>query len=151
MQSLPGENPPEHEVPYLESPGVDVAAMVPPQRLLVSCRPKRGLPTAFLPQHEIHPPDGVLTCLIEHQDPRGAMLDLVWENRFSSVDEEEWRLSRWLGHGDADGPLHILEFVEPAPAAALELLLEGPCLEPLRTLALVHSAWPLLLGCGIEA
>ena len=28
MQSLPGENPPEHEVPYLESSGADVATVV---------------------------------------------------------------------------------------------------------------------------
>ena len=30
MQPLPGENPSEHEVSYLKSPGADVAAMVSP-------------------------------------------------------------------------------------------------------------------------
>ena len=59
---------------------------------------------AFLPQHEIHPPRGVLTCLVKRQDPRGAMLDLVWENRFSSIDEEERGFVDWLGCGGADGP-----------------------------------------------
>ena len=58
----------------------------------------------FLPQHEIHPPHGVLPRFIKRQDPRGAMLDLVWENRFSSVDEEEWGFTGRLGRGGADGP-----------------------------------------------
>ena len=34
----------------------------------------------------------------------------------------------------------------PAPAVGLELLLEGPGLEPLRTSALARSACPLLRG-----
>ena len=43
---------------------------------------------AFLPQHEVHPPCGVLLCLIKRQDPCGAMLDLVREDCFSSVHEK---------------------------------------------------------------
>ena len=57
------------------------------------------------------------------------MLDLVWENPFSSIDEEEWCLAYQLGRGGADGSHHGLELVEPAPTVGLELLLEGPCLE----------------------
>ena len=57
------------------------------------------------------------------------MIDLVRENRFCSVDEEERRFSCWLGRGGADGPQHRLQLIEPAPAAGLELLVEGPCLE----------------------
>ena len=89
---------------------------------------------AFLPQHEIHPPRGVLLRFVECQDPRGAMFDIVKENRFCSVDEEEWGLTRWLGGGGADGPQHGLELVVPAPAVGLELLLEGPGLEALQDL-----------------
>ena len=74
---------------------------------------------AFLPQHEIHPLRGVLLCFIEHQDSCGAMLDLVRKDCFSSVDEEEWSLARWLGRGGAYGPQHGLELVVPAPAAGL--------------------------------
>ena len=84
---------------------------------------------ALLPQHEVHPPHGVLLRPIKHQDPRGVMLDLVRENRFCFVDEEERCFSCWLGRGGADGPHHRLQLVDPAPAAGLELLLEGPCLE----------------------
>ena len=54
------------------------------------------------------------------------MPDLVRENRFCPVDEEERSLARRLGRGGADGPQHGLELVVPAPAAGLELLLEGP-------------------------
>ena len=57
------------------------------------------------------------------------MLDLVRENRFSSVDEEGWSLARWLGGGGADEPHHGLGLIVPAPAAGLEFLLEGPSLE----------------------
>ena len=35
-----------------------------------------------------------------------------------------------LRGGGADGPQHGLELVVPAPATGLELLLEGPSLEP---------------------
>ena len=58
------------------------------------------------------------------------MPDLVREDRFCSVDEEEWGLARWLGGSGADGPQHRLELVVPAPATGLELLLEGPGLKP---------------------
>ena len=44
MQPLPGENPSEHEVPYLKSSGADVAAVVSPQCLLVS----RGSAVKFI-------------------------------------------------------------------------------------------------------
>ena len=57
------------------------------------------------------------------------MLDLVRENCFCTVDEEERGLARWLGGGGEDGPQHRLELVVPAPSAGLELLLEGPGLE----------------------
>ena len=53
----------------------------------------------------------------------------VRENSFSFVDEEERGLADRLGCGGADGPQHGLELIEPTPAASLELLLEGPCLE----------------------
>ena len=76
VQPLPGENPSEHEIPYLKSSGADVAAVVSSQRLLIPRRSQHGFSTAFLPQHEIHPPHGVLLRLIERQDPHGAMLDL---------------------------------------------------------------------------
>ena len=79
------------------------------------------------------------------------MLDLMREDRFCSVDEEERGLACWLGAGGADGPQHRLELVVPAPAAGLELLLEGPGLEAPQDLALARSAWPLLLGCATEA
>ena len=57
------------------------------------------------------------------------MLDLVRKDRYGAVDKEEWGLARWLGGGGADGPQHGLELIVPAPAAGLELLLEGPGLE----------------------
>ena len=57
------------------------------------------------------------------------MPDLVRENRFCSIDEEERGLTCWLGGGGANGPHHGLELVVPAPAAGLELRLEGPSLE----------------------
>ena len=109
------------------------------------------LRTTSLPLHEIHPPHGVLLRFIERQDPRGVMPDLMREDGFSSVDEEEWSLARWLGGGGADGPQHGLELVVPAPAAGFELLLKVLVLRPLRTSALARSAWPLLLGCATKA
>ena len=89
MQSLHGEDPLEHEVPYLESSGADVAAVVSPECLLVPCRSQRSFSTTLLPQHEVRPPHGVLQRLIERQDPRGTTPDLVREDRFGSVDQEE--------------------------------------------------------------
>ena len=129
MQPFPGEDPPQDWVTRLECPGADVAAVVSPQRLLVPCRPQRSFTTAFLPQHEIHPPHGVLQRFIERQNLRGAMLDFMREDCFVSVDKEEWGLARWLGTCGADGPQHGLELVVPAPATGLQLLLEGPGLE----------------------
>ena len=99
------------------------------QRLLVPRCSEQGLTAAFLPQHEIHPPRGVLLRFVERQDPRGAMLDLVRENRFCSIDKVERCFSCWLGRGGVDGPQHRLQLVETVPAAGLELLLEGAGLE----------------------
>ena len=77
VQPFPGEDPPQDEVARLERPGVDVAAVVSPQRLLVPCRPWCGFAATLLPQYEVHPPRGVLLRFIKCQDPCGAMLDLV--------------------------------------------------------------------------
>ena len=57
------------------------------------------------------------------------MLDLTRKDCFSSVDEEERSIARWLGSGGADGPQHGLELVMPTPAVGLQVLLEGPGLE----------------------
>ena len=83
----------------------------------------------FLPQHEVHPPRGILLRLIKRQDPCGAMLDLVREDCFCSIDQEERGLSSRLGRGGADGPQYRLELVVPAPTSGFELLLEGPGFE----------------------
>ena len=77
VQPLPGENPSEHEVPYLKSSGADVAAVVSSQRLLIPCRSQCSFSMVFLPQHEIRPPHGVLLRLVERQDPCGATPDLI--------------------------------------------------------------------------
>ena len=71
---------------------------------------------AFLPQHKVHP-------------LRGTVLGLVREDRLGSIDEEERSLAGRLSRGGVDGPQHGLEIIEAAPAACLELLLEGPRLE----------------------
>ena len=76
------------------------------------------------------------------------MPNLVWENRFCSVDEEEWGLARWLGGGGADGPQHGLELVVPAPAAGLLLLLEGPGLEAPQDLCV--GAFGLSIAPGVR-
>ena len=91
-------------MPGLEGPRADAAAVVSPHRLLVPCRPQCGFATSFLPQHEVHPPRGVLLRFIKCQDPRGEMPELMWENHFYSVDEEEWGLACRIGGGGADGP-----------------------------------------------
>ena len=101
----------------------------------------------FLPQHEVHTPRGVLLRFVERQDPCGAMLDLVRKDCFGSVDEEEWSLARWLGSGGADGLQHGLELVVPAPAAGLELLLEGPGLEAPQGLCV--GAFGLAIAPGV--
>ena len=75
------------------------------------------------------------------------MLDLVREDCFSSVDEEEWSLTRWLGGGGPDGPQYGLELVMPAPAAGLQLLLEGPGLEAPQDLRV--SAFSLTITPGV--
>ena len=75
------------------------------------------------------------------------MPDLMRENRFCSVDEEEWGLARWLGGGGADGRQHRLELVVPAPAAGLELLLEGPGLEASEDLRV--GAFGLAIAPGV--
>ena len=83
----------------------------------------------LLPQQEVRPPHGVLLRFVERQDPRGTTSDLMRENSLSSVDKEERGLASWLGHGRADRSHHELELIVPAPAAGLQLLLEGPGLE----------------------
>ena len=75
------------------------------------------------------------------------MLYLMREGRFSSVDEKEWGLARWLGGGGSDGPLHRLEPVVPAPAAGLQLLLEGPGLEAPQDLRV--STFGLTIAPGV--
>ena len=129
MQSLPGEDPPEHEVPYLEGSGEDVAAVVSPECLLVPCRSQRSFLTMLLPQREVRPPHGILQRLIERQDPRGSTSDLMREDRFGSVNQEEGGLPSRLGRGCADGPQHGLKLVVPTSAAGLQLLLKRPGLE----------------------
>ena len=79
------------------------------------------------------------------------MLDLVRENRFCSVDEEERGLACWLGGGGADGPQHGLELVVPTPVIGPELLLEGPGLQASQDLRVGAFSLPLLRGCSTEA
>src|SRR3954469_25736184 len=143
VQSLPGDNPPEHEVSYLESSGADVAAVISSQCLLVPCRSQRGFSAAFLPQHEVHPPHGVLLRLVERQDPCGATPDLVRKDCFGSIDQEERGLPGRLGRGCADGPQHGLELVVPTPAAGLQLLLECPGLEASQDLRVGSFGLPI--------
>src|SRR4051812_25767570 len=57
------------------------------------------------------------------------MSDLVREDFFGSVDQEEWGLPCWFGRGRADGPQHGLELIVPTSAARLQLLLECTCIE----------------------
>src|SRR3954462_1755807 len=111
------------------SSGADVAAVISSQCLLVPRRSQRGFSATFLPQHEVHPPHGVLLRLVERQDPCGATSDLMREDHFGSVDQEEWSLSSRLGRGCADGPQHRLKLIVPTSAAGLQLLLERPGLE----------------------
>ena len=75
------------------------------------------------------------------------MLDLVRKDCFSSVDEEERSLARRLGCGGADGPHHGLELIVPAPAAGLQLLLEGPGLEAPQDLRV--GAFDLTIAPGV--
>ena len=75
------------------------------------------------------------------------MRDLMWENRFSSIDEEEWSFASWLGEGGADGPQYGLELIMLAPAAGLELLLEGPGLEASQDLCV--GALGLAIAPGV--
>ena len=88
----------------------------------------------FLPWHEVHPPHGVLLCFVESQDPRGAMPDLVREDCLCSINEEERGFAGRLGGDSADRPQHRLELIVPAPAAGLQLLLEGPGFEAFQDL-----------------
>src|SRR3954462_1691042 len=111
------------------SSGADVAAVISSQCLLVPRRSQRGFSATFLPQHEVHPPHGVLLRLVERQDPCGATSDLVREDCFGSVDQEERGLSSRLSCGCADGPQHGLKLIVPTSAAGLQLLLERPGLE----------------------
>ena len=85
--------------------------------------------TGLLPKHEVCPSRGILTLLVECQDPQGPVLDLMWEDGFGSVDKEEWGLAGGLSHGGADGPQHGLELIDPTPATSFKLLLEAHCLE----------------------
>src|SRR3954467_9234133 len=57
------------------------------------------------------------------------MFDLVREDCFGSIDQEERGLPSRLARGCADGPQHGLELVVPTSAAGLQLLLECPGLE----------------------
>ena len=75
------------------------------------------------------------------------MLDLVRKDRFNSVDEEEWSLSRWLGGGGLDGPQYRLELVVPAPATGLQLILEGSGLEAPQDLRV--STFGLTIAPGV--
>ena len=105
----------------------------------------------FLPQHKIHPPHGVLLRFVEHQDPRGAMFELVREDCFGSVDEEERSLARWFGGSGADGPQHRLELVVPAHAVGLQLLLEGPGLEAPQDLSVGTLSLTIAPGVGHQS
>ena len=100
----------------------------------------------FLHQHEIRPPHGVLLRLVERQDPCGMMSDLVSEDRFSSIDQEEWGLASWLGRGRADGPQHGLKLIVPTSAAGLQLLLECPGLEASQDLRVGPLSLDVALG-----
>ena len=130
---------------------MDVVAVVAPQRLLVPRSSERALASAFLPQQEVHLPRGVLTCLVECQDPRGAMPDLVREDRLYSVDEEERGLaSRLVAVVRMDHNMDWSSSYQPLPQAS-SLFLKVLILRPFRTSALARSAWPLFLGCATEA
>ena len=56
VEPFPGEHPPQDEVPHLERPRADAAAVVPPQRLLVPRSSERSLAMSFLPQHKVLSP-----------------------------------------------------------------------------------------------
>ena len=75
------------------------------------------------------------------------MLDLVREDCFSFVDNEERSLARRLGGGGADGPQHRLELIVLALAAGLKLPLEGPSLEASEDLCV--GAFGLTIAPGV--
>ena len=68
------------------------------------------------------------------------------EDCFCSIDEEERGFARWLGGGGVDRPQHRLELVVPAPAAGLQLLLEGPGFEAFQDLCIGAFSLAVTLG-----
>ena len=79
--------------------------------------------------------------MCQHTDP-GMTLKHIYFGPFGSG-----RYS-WLGGGGADGPQHGLELVVPAPAAGLQLLLEGPGLESPQDLHI--GAFVLAVAPGVR-
>ena len=71
--------------------------MVAPQCLLVLSSADGDLAAHFLEEERIFFLQVSLVCLVEGEDPRGALLELGGEDRFRPVDQKEGCLAGWLG------------------------------------------------------
>src|SRR4051812_27158710 len=79
-------NAPKNKVALLETPGLDLAAMVAMQGLLVSSSSYRGLETSFLKEQRVLLPQLLLLELIISEHSRRSVYEFRGDNCFCSID-----------------------------------------------------------------
>jgi hypothetical protein len=111
VKALAREYPPEHQVPDLQSPSLNVATMVAAQVLLVSSSTECRLTPGFFKQEEGVADEVGITKLIEGEHPWRSELDVGRKNSLRPIDQEERGLPGWIGCTGAERPEDRLEIV----------------------------------------
>ena len=83
---LGGLNTPKNKVAFLETPGLDFAAMVAAQSLLVSSSSYSSLETSLLKEQCVILPQLLLLELIISEHSRRSVYEFRGENCFCSID-----------------------------------------------------------------
>src|SRR3954467_689411 len=84
---------PKNKVALFETPGLDLAAMVATQGLLVSSSSYRSLETSFLKEQRVILAQPLLLELVISEHPRRSVYEFRGDNRFRSIDQSKRCLS----------------------------------------------------------
>jgi hypothetical protein len=94
VQVFSGKYAPEHQIVYLELPTMHKPPMIVPERLAVPCISESCLPSCFIDQVDIIVSELVLHGFIVCLNTVGYHGDFWGDNSFSTIHQEERRLSR---------------------------------------------------------
>ena len=113
-------NAPKNKVAFLKASGMDLAAMVAAQVLLVACCSHNRPKTIFLKEHCIILPQLLLLKLIISEHSRSPVYEFSGENCFFPVYQGKRCLAGGLIWRRPDRPKNRQQLINPAPSTLVQ-------------------------------